>query len=197
MSSRWDNKYRDATTPGEACALLQANRHLLPTTGKSMDIACGLGGNALLLAQAGLESYACDASSVALEKLQRFAGAEDLTVHCQRRDFEDGKPGSLSFNDGFDVIVVSFYLYRPLLPSLVKALNPGGLLFYQTFSQAKRSQRGPSNPDFLLQPGELLSAFSGLELIDYHDEHWANADDQKRSAFVDPDIIYFTGRAVS
>jgi len=196
MSSRWDNKYRSATAPGEACALLQANRHLLPNVGKSMDIACGLGGNALLLAEAGLQSYACDASSVALEKLQGFANAKDLTVHGQLRDFEDGEPGSLAFNDGFDVIVVSFYLYRPLLLSLVKALNPRGLLFYQTFSQAKRSQRGPSNPDFLLKPGELLSTFDDLDVIEYQDANWQDGVGQQSATHIDSDVIYFIGRAV-
>ena len=61
----------------------------------------------------------------------------------------------------FDVIVVTNYLHRPLFPHIAAALNPNGLLIYETFAQGNAAFGRPSRPDFLLNPGELLEAFAG------------------------------------
>jgi hypothetical protein len=66
-------------------------------------------------------------------------------------------------------VVVTNYLWRPLLPTLVEAVAPGGLLIYETFGAGNARFGRPSRPDFLLQPGELLQATQGLRVLGYED----------------------------
>lgn len=142
------------------------NSHLLPTTGSALDLACGLGANALLLARYGLETHAWDSSPVAIERLRQAAQTQDLAISAEIRDVERHPPPA----DTFDVIVVSRFLCRALAPLLLRALKPGGLLFYQTFVRDKAPDIGPSNPDYLLEPNELLALFADLRLAVYREE---------------------------
>lgn len=166
---KWDARYRSADRVAEAAEVaevLSANRHLLPHWGVALDLACGLGGNALLLAEHGLETHAWDVSSVAIARLAVQARRQGLIVRTAVRDVERDPPAA----EGFDVIVVSRYLHRPLLATLAEALRPGGLLFYQTFTLEATSERGPTNPAYRLQPGELLERFRGLRIRFYREE---------------------------
>jgi SAM-dependent methyltransferase len=69
----------------------------------------------------------------------------------------------------FGAVVVTNYLWRPLLPTLLASLAPGGVLIYETFAQGHESVGRPSRPDFLLRPGELLQAFGTLRTVAYED----------------------------
>lgn len=69
----------------------------------------------------------------------------------------------------FGVVVVTNYLWRPLLPAIVASVAPGGLLLYETFADGHAAHGRPSRPDFLLQHGELLQAASGLRVLGYED----------------------------
>lgn len=163
-SKKWDTIYRqDSATQPEAAAILCGHIFLLPPHGTALDLACGLGGNALLLAGAGLTTEAWDISSVALEKLQQRANAEGLAIRTRCIDIQPDclKPQS------FDVIAVSRFLDRALCPAIISALKPGGLLFYQTFTREKTAQIGPNNPDYLLAENELLQLFSALRIVFY------------------------------
>lgn len=175
MSEVWNGRYRDvvARVP-QAAAVLRDNAHLLPQQGRALDLACGLGGNALLLAGAGLSVQAWDFSAVALEALSAVAAKASLPIETEVRDVvqRPPEPGS------FDVIVVSHYLQRELAAGLVAALRPGGLLFYQTFTRAKVDDGGPRNPAYRLASNELLRLFDGLELLVYREE--GTAGDQRR-----------------
>ena len=168
QAAPWDARYRkQASEAPQPCPLLAAYAHLLPTQGRALDLACGRGGNALLLAAHGLETHAWDYSAVALGQLEGWAQQRGLVLHTQCRDVIAQPPLASSY----DVIVVSRFLHRPLCPSLGQALRPGGLLFYQTFLQQRRDPHvGPHNPDFLLQEGELLRLFGGLRLRLYREE---------------------------
>lgn len=166
LKSKWDQRYRSAAGPVEAAAVLQENAHLLPTVGCSLDLACGLGGNALLLAKQGLESHAWDLSSEAVAGLGRQADALGLSVHTQVRDVEANPPGPAEF----DVLVVAHFLDRELFPALIRSLRPGGLLFYQTFSREAVTGAGPSNPQYRLAPNELLGLCTGLVVRVYREE---------------------------
>lgn len=165
LADKWDARYRaaGATTVTE---VLAENHHLLPAEGEALDLACGLGGNALLLAQAGLHTRAWDISPVAIERLNTRASATELPLRAEVRDVLAAPPSALSF----DVIVVSRFLERDLCPALMAALRPGGLLFYQTFTRDKAVPGGPMNPDFLLAENELLRLFDGLRLRIYREE---------------------------
>ncbi|HEB92053.1 MAG TPA: class I SAM-dependent methyltransferase [Gammaproteobacteria bacterium] len=163
LAAKWDDYYHEGELSG-AARVLAENSHLLPVAGEALDLACGLGGNALLLAQAGLRTQAWDISPVAITRLN--ASAAGLPLSAVVRDVLAAPPAPLSF----DVIVVSRFLARDLCPTLLAALRPGGLLFYQTFSRDKAAPGGPSNPDFLLAENELLRLFDRLRLRVYREE---------------------------
>lgn len=166
LQEKWDQRYRDRSDPPEPVRVLAENRHLLPVTGTALDLACGLGGNALCLAATGLSTSAWDLSPVAISKLIDFATARGLALRAEVRDVVSAPPGPASF----DVIVVSWFLERSLAPVLVAALRPGGLLFYQTFTLARVDSTGPDNPRFRLATGELLTLFQALRPRVYREE---------------------------
>ena len=81
-----------------------------------------------------------------------------------KADLEDGRPWPLA-GQRFAAVVVTNYLHRPLLPAMAAALEPGGVLIYETFMRGNEKYGRPSNPDFLLRPGELLESFRDLAVI--------------------------------
>lgn len=165
LQSKWDTIYSNHTGLIEASELLQNNRHLLPATGKALDLACGLGGNALLMADHGLLVDAWDISSVALTKLQKQADSLQLSIATRQCEIS---PKILPHNY-YDVIVISRFLDRSLCNAIMDALTPEGLLFYQTFTRDKLDQLGPSNPNYLLERNELLALFAPLSLVYYQE----------------------------
>ncbi len=164
-AAKWNARYRTrrggATEPAR---VLSENLHLLPGSGRALDLASGLGDNALLLAQHCFDTHAWDISDVALEQLQQKAAQLGRVVHCAQRDISARPPEP----ESFDLIVVSRFLDRTLCPAIAEALTPGGLLFYQTFSVDSSS--GPRNPAYRLLHNELLRLFAGLEIIYYREE---------------------------
>lgn len=165
-TEKWDQRFRSATEPNTPAHVLSANTHLLPANGRALEIACGLGGNALLLAEHGLGVEALDVSPVALAKLKGFAEQRGLQIDARQADLEAGE----LIAQHYDVIVCSHYLYRPLCAALQNALNEGGLLFYQTFTRDKLEPVGPSREDYLLQRNELTKLFAGLDVIYYRED---------------------------
>lgn len=127
------------------------------------DVAAGRGRHSLLLASAGLAVTAIDRDAAALARLQAVADRLRWPVTTVVRDLEQG-PSDLG--DGvFDAIVVTHYLHRPLMPALRRALAPGGVLIYETFTTAQAARGRPTNPAFLLEPGELPQLVAGLEIL--------------------------------
>lgn len=114
-----------------------------------LDLACGSGRHTRLLAGMGFSVEAVDRDAVALETLHDIAG---VSTRCA--DLEGG-PWPYG-GRGFAAIVVANYLWRPLLPHLLAALDQGGVLIYETFMLGHERFGKPSNPAFLLRPGELL-----------------------------------------
>jgi len=88
--------------------------------------------------------------------------------HTVLADIEAG-PWPFKQGSNFDAVVVTNYLWRPLFASIFQSLAPGGVLIYETFATGQETLGKPSNPDFLLQPGELLQAFSGLRVVAFED----------------------------
>jgi hypothetical protein len=84
-----------------------------------------------------------------------------------QHDLEAGGPWPLG-GRRFAAVVVVNYLYRPLLPAIIQAVAPGGLLLYDTFAAGNEAFGRPANPDFLLRPDELTDAVAGeLEVVDF------------------------------
>jgi SAM-dependent methyltransferase len=122
----------------------------LITRGTVLDLACGGGRHASLFLNRKLKVVAVD------REPQQIPGARFI-----RADLEDGSPWPLP-GELFEGIVVANYLHRPLMKILQQSLAEGGVLIYETFMQGNERFGKPSNPAFLLRPGELLEAFRGL-----------------------------------
>jgi len=120
--------------------------------GSVLDVACGGGRHSSLFIERGLQVVAID------REPQDIPGARFLQA-----DLEDGSPWPLP-GERFEGIVVTNYLHRPLFPVLADSLAPGGLLIYETFMLGNERFGRPSNPQFLLRPGELREAFKDLTL---------------------------------
>jgi 2-polyprenyl-3-methyl-5-hydroxy-6-metoxy-1,4-benzoquinol methylase len=146
--------------------VLLENSHLLPSTGKALDLACGMGANAIFMAKLKLQVDAWDVSSTALKKLDEYCQLNNLNIDTSLRDVEKMPPKINSF----DVVTVSQFLHRPTFHALCESLRVDGLLFYQTFTSEKAHQVGPTNPDFLLEKNELLNLCNGMEILVYREE---------------------------
>ncbi|MEM7292138.1 MAG: class I SAM-dependent methyltransferase [Pseudomonadota bacterium] len=163
--SKWDLIYADADAETKPLDALLRFANLLPSKGTALDLACGRAANAEFLAQRGLQVSAWDISPVVVAQIQQRFAERDLTVDAQARDVQQQPPEPNSF----DVVVVQNFLVRDLAPHIVDALRPQGWLIYQTFVVDKVDSVGPSNPDYLLNTGELLSMFAALTPRAYMD----------------------------
>ena len=145
--------------------------HLLPLSGDAIDVACGNGRNALWLAARGFNTLAVDRNATAIAQLRDAASQRRLSLRAEVADLEEGRPESLvlpepDLTSAFDVVVVVHYLHRPSFPALVAALRPGGILIYETFTRAQALRGKPTNPAFLLEPGELRELVAPLDVIE-------------------------------
>ena len=166
-AEKWNRIYADPDRGGvEPARVLADFIHLLPAEGRALDLACGRGGNALLLARHGLKTFAWDISDAAISRLMDTAGLDRIEIHGEVRDAVARPPEPAAF----DVIVVSRFLDRGLIPRLIEALRPGGLVFYQTFIKEKTVDSGPKNPAYLLGCNELLELFRPLRILLYREE---------------------------
>ena len=127
---------------------------LIAAGGAVLDLACGQGRHARYLAGLGYRVEAVDRDSASLAAL---AGIARVTTRCA--DLE-GAPWPYAAGC-FDGVVVTNYLHRPLLPELLAALRPQGVLIYETFALGNEKLGRPSNPEFLLRPQELLQWVQG------------------------------------
>ena len=138
---------------------------LMPA-GEVLDLACGSGRHVRLLAALGHPVLAVDRDPQAL------AASASAGVTTAQHDLENGAPWPYPGRE-FAGIVVTNYLHRPLFATLFAALAPGGVLVYETFAAGNGRFGKPSNPDFLLQPGELLEQVrlfgAGLRIVAYED----------------------------
>ena len=130
---------------------------LIRRGGRVLDLAAGSGRHTRLLLESGFAVCAVDRDISALLPLAA-SGCE-----LQQFDLETGATWQLG--TGYDGIVVTNYLHRPLLQAIAQALAPGGVLIYETFAHGNEQFARPHNPDFLLRPGELLEAFAMLTVF--------------------------------
>lgn len=145
---------------GEPSAWLRRWVHLLPAGARVLDLACGSGRNLRWLAARGFVLTGVDRDDAALAPLQPLA---EVIV----ADIEAG-PWPLT-GRRFDAVLVTNYLWRPLLPTVVGSVADGGWLIYETFADGQQTIGRPARPEFLLQPGELLTACAGLRVVAYED----------------------------
>lgn len=166
MANDWNLIWRERRQkPLNYDPWLQRVLPLLPP-GRALDIACGRGRNALLLAEAGYAVRAVDASPQALAQLAKAAQRRNLVVDTAQQDLEQIPLLPVA---AFDVVLQFFYLHRSLFEALRQAVRPGGVAVVRTFSCAGDFADGPGNPDYVLEIGELLRVFAGWEIL-LHEE---------------------------
>ena len=134
--------------------------HLVPAGGRVLDVACGSGRHLRWFHERNHPVTGVDQGPAAIESIAPFSEAI-------LADIEAG-PWPLAGRQ-FDAVVVTNYLWRPLLPTLVASVAPGGVLLYETFAQGNEPVGRPARADFLLAPGELLRACEGLRVVAYED----------------------------
>jgi SAM-dependent methyltransferase len=134
--------------------------HLIRPGASVLDVACGSGRHVRWFAHRGCSVTAVDRDAQALEPLRTIAEVfvadiENAAWHLAGKRF--------------DAVIVTNYLWRELLPTLVASVDVQGVLVYETFAQGNATVGKPSNPAFLLRPGELLAAASELRIVAYED----------------------------
>jgi tellurite methyltransferase len=172
-AQRWDARYQqegDFWLELEPRHLLTSYAHLLPEQGRALDAACGVGINACFLAQHGLRTFALDISEYALRLAKQRARNLHLTLEAVVSDLSQPWLPAVYF----EVILNFHFLERATIPVYRKALKPGGLIFFDTFS--KRDDRN-ENLDYYLDPGELKGWFHDYEIIHYAEKDLFLSDD--------------------
>ncbi len=150
--------------PGPASSWVQRWSHLVAPQGTVLDIACGQGRHMQWFARRGHVVTGIDRSPAALALAANFGTVVLADIELAPWPLMNG-----SQMRQFDAVIVTNYLWRPLLPLIAQSIAPAGLLIYETFSSGNETVGKPSRPDFLLRPGELLSAFAGLRTIAFEE----------------------------
>jgi tellurite methyltransferase len=182
--SEWDARHRLAAerAAAEPASIVRELLPLLPR-GPALDLACGTGRHTLLLAERGQHVVGLDWSNVALEILESRARAERVSVKRVGSFEASGRraPRGIELfqtdldqvelpEQAFDLVLCFQYLQRSLFSQITRALRPGGVLLFETFTRAQLEfEGGPRNPDHLLETGELRDAFPALRALFYRE----------------------------
>ena len=172
----WDVKYQAKPVPDKITPdawLIEQVSGLEP--GRALELACGLGNNAIWLAQQGWHVDAVDISAVGLAHAQKLAEACGARVNWIAADLDD----FTSVADAYDLIIIFRFLDRVWLPPFVRhVLRPQGRLIYETFTAAhiNRPDSHMKNPAFALEPGELPRLFPQFEVVSYAECKLADRD---------------------
>ena len=135
--------------------------------GPALDLAAGAGREAVFLALHGFEVEAVDDDPEILAKAESLAARSGVRIRTRVCDLERSDPGLAE--GAYRLVTVFRFLHRPLIPAIERALAPGGWLVYETFRRGQRAFGRPTHPRFLLDDGELESAFPGL-LVEHYEE---------------------------
>ena len=154
---------RTSFGPWSPASWLIENADLITRPCDILDVACGQGRNAILLAAAGMNVVAMDRDNQKLSTLNNRASCLGIPLSTVSIDLEHDVVDLGS--QLYDIILVIHYLHRPLFPALIRALRPDGLLLYETFIQEQAKRGHPRNPLFLLKKGELLDSVSPLKVL--------------------------------
>ena len=134
--------------------------HLVQPNSQVLDVACGRGRHMRFLSSIGHRVTGIDRDPEAIAAVASFG-------ESVQADIENG-PWPLP-DRTFDAVIVTNYLWRPLMPHILACLATEGVLIYETFAAGNETVGKPSRPDFLLKPGELLSLCQGLHIVAYED----------------------------
>lgn len=147
----------------QASAWVRRWSHLVPAAGRVLDVACGQGRHLAWFVQQGHSVIGLDRDAQTLAAI----GLPPELCQTHVADIES-QPWPLPA-EKFAGVVVTNYLWRPLLPTLIDSVDTGGVLIYETFAEGQAGIGRPSRPDFLLRPGELLEVCRGLRVVAFED----------------------------
>jgi len=174
---RWNQKYREAPAawlepdPFLELAFSKYILPLFPHGGSALDLAGGAGRHAIWLAKRGWEVTLIDISETGVEQARQNAGQLASHIHVVVDDLTHFKAAQTDRETKFEVVMVFFYLRREMFAEIKKALRPGGLLVYKTYTREQAElPRGPKNLAHLLELGELVQLASGLNVLHYREE---------------------------
>ena len=156
----FDGLHADAAAPSD---WVQRWSHLVTPGGTVLDVACGHGRHAHWFHERNHPLALVDRAQAAIDSIAIPASSCEAVV----ADIENG-PWPFAGRQ-FDAVVVTNYLWRPLMPTLLASLAPGGTLIYETFTQGNETVGKPSRLDFLLRPGELLNTCRTLRIVAFED----------------------------
>lgn len=160
--ARWDRRYRErAHHPDFTPHALLVNHAYLLKGGRALDVACGIGRDALFLAALGYQVDAIDLSEVALEKARTEAGRRNLSVQFVQADLDTYRIAP----ETYDVITDFYFLDRRLIPGIKTGLKPGGLVLLETYNIRRLAVDPAIDPIYLLQLGEAADLFAGFEIL--------------------------------
>lgn len=163
---KWEARYRAGERPHDAgpSALLQRWLPRLPR-GRALDVAAGLGRNAVFLAQAGYEVDAIDVSPTALQEAARRARRAGVRIRWIEADLDEYRLPVAHY----DLVVDTFFLRRTLFAALRATVRPGGVMVMETHLGPPGADGGPRDPGHRLRPGELRRRFAGWDVWDYEE----------------------------
>ncbi|MBC8871000.1 MAG: methyltransferase domain-containing protein [Planctomycetes bacterium] len=175
---RWDQKYAKRAPPSivqpdewlvETFQVIQTSPGTAESGRRALDVACGLGHNAIWLARHGWQVDAVDISLNGLELAGQSANANDVRVSWMEADLDEWTPAP----SGYDLAIVFRFLDRETVPRVVRnGVRPGGWLVYETFSvaQCERLDNQINNPSFTLAPDELTTLFPDFDVVAHRED---------------------------
>ena len=162
----WERRYQEGgyrPRTGPSPHLVQFIEQL--PRGRALDVACGTGRNALLLAEHGYQVDAIDVSEEALRQADELAQKQGLQVHWIRADLD-----SELFPAGvYQAVTCSFYFNRSFIPRLKQAVAEGGYLLFEQHLRTSLPVAGPRNQEWRLEPNELLRLFHDFRIVYYEE----------------------------
>jgi SAM-dependent methyltransferase len=184
---KWDARYRSgsySTRVHPSTLLKEWLPRVSPSSGRpaAIDVACGVGRNAVFLAQQGWQVDALDISGVALDLLAARAGEQGLPIACHRVDLDDWREQAmLRAGQSYDLAILFRYADLGLVEALADVVKPGGYLIAEKHLVTTETVVGPSSARFRVKPGALKLACQELELI-WYDEGLVLDPDGRRAA---------------
>jgi SAM-dependent methyltransferase len=167
---KWNQRYLEGThgtSPPDPLLVDAFDRYMepiFPNAGRALDIAGGAGRHAIFLAGKGWKVRMIDIAEIGLENARKNAGSLSAQIEFGVEDLTRFQANG----ESFDLITVFFFLRREIFSEIVKALKPGGLLVYKSYTcHQSKFGGGPSNPAYLFEENELLNSFRELRVLHY------------------------------
>jgi tellurite methyltransferase len=163
--AKWNQRYaEDSYRKTNPVTLVSDWLPKIPV-GRALDVACGAGRNAILLAQTGFEVDAIDISREGLNRARQTAEEQGLSINWIEHDLDEPYP----FGSNYDLIIVMWYVDLGLVSRLSECLKPGGYLVCQEHLVTEQEAIGPTGTNFRVAPGTLREAVSGLDVLLYEE----------------------------